>query len=427
MTAGLPATLKKVAFSRGEGGRGREAFLLSLPTMRKIPWILSVLCLCLNLSPCPCTSTGELSALHQCLDQAGALHRDWIRVGGRGRSRGRGRGRASRGGGGGPGGAGDCVAERGNAWDCRNTNLGAALQLRGGSTAALGESLLGACFGLRGARERAERQESRLGSGGDVGAEVAVWRGQILNVAAYRFMPMEADLQAMKNRVLAKCKEAGVLGTVLLAPEGINMFLASHGDATLRELVSYLTGGEGEVKWSWCDSQPFKRIKVKVKKEIIHMGIPSIQPGLARAPAVSSGTLRRWLDRGRDDKGREVVMLDTRNAFEMESGTFDNAVGLDINTFGEFPERVEAASHLFKNKTVVSFCTGGIRCEKAVCYMQEKGISDSVYQLDGGILRYFEEEGGKHYRGGCFVFDQRGVLDSRLREAKPPGFKLIDR
>jgi UPF0176 protein len=381
-----------------------------------------VFCLCLILSPWPCTSTFGLSALQAEADGSGTLHhnQDWIRVGSGG-SRVRDRGR------GGAGGAGDGSAEWGIARDCQITNLGAALQLRGGFRAALGESVLGACFGLCGARERARRQESHLGCGRDVSAEVAVWRGQVLNVAAYRFMPMEVDLQAMKKRVLTKCKEAGVLGTVLLAPEGINMFLASHGDATLRELVSHLTGGEGEVKWSWCDSQPFKRIKVKVKKEIIHMGIPSVKPGLARAPAVSSGTLRRWLDRGRDDKGREVLMLDTRNAFEMESGTFENAVGLDIDTFGEFPDKVEAAAHLFKNKTVVSFCTGGIRCEKAVCYMQDRGISDSVYQLDGGILRYFEEEGDKHYRGGCFVFDQRGVLDSRLREAKPPGFKLIDR
>jgi UPF0176 protein len=140
---------------------------------------------------------------------------------------------------------------------------------------------------------------------------------------------------------------------------------------------------------------------------------PLIQPEKGRAPGVDAKTLKRWLDQGHDDAGKPVVMLDTRNAFEVDVGTFDNTVDYRIEKFSEFPDVVAAHKPDFDGKTVVTFCTGGIRCEKAAIHLQNIGF-DSVYQLDGGILKYFEEVGGAHYTGDCFVFDYRTALNPQL-------------
>ena len=130
-------------------------------------------------------------------------------------------------------------------------------------------------------------------------------------------------------------------------------------------------------------------------------------------PSVDPATLRRWLAQGHDDEGREVVTLDTRNAFEVDAGTFDNAIDWRIDKFTEFPPALRAHKTELQDKTVVSFCTGGIRCEKAAILMREEGLSH-VYQLEGGILKYFELTDGAHYHGGCFVFDERRVLAADL-------------
>jgi UPF0176 protein len=148
---------------------------------------------------------------------------------------------------------------------------------------------------------------------------------------------------------------------------------------------------------------------VKVKREIIRMNHPTIQPAQGRAPAVDAHTAKRWLDQGHDDQGRPVITLDTRNAFEVDYGTFEGALDWRITRFSEFPEAAQAHKAAMQDKTVISFCTGGIRCEKAAIYLREMGLS-SVYQLEGGILKYFEEVGNAHYQGGCFVFDERESL-----------------
>ena len=157
---------------------------------------------------------------------------------------------------------------------------------------------------------------------------------------------------------------------------------------------------------------------VKVKREIIRMDHPTIRPAAGRAPSVDPATLRRWLDQGHDDEGREVVTLDTRNAFEVDAGTFDNAIDWRIYKFTEFPPALRAHKAELQDKTVVSFCTGGIRCEKAAILMREEGLPH-VYQLEGGILKYFELTDGAHYHGGCFVFDERRVLDTGLATDAP--------
>jgi UPF0176 protein len=148
---------------------------------------------------------------------------------------------------------------------------------------------------------------------------------------------------------------------------------------------------------------------VKCKREIIRMDHPAIQPAAGRAPGVDALTLKRWLDQGHDDAGKQIVMLDTRNAFEVDEGTFEGAVDWRIDKFTQFPQALEEHREALVGKTVVSFCTGGIRCEKAAILMREEGVAD-VLQLEGGILKYFETVGGAHYRGDCFVFDGRRAL-----------------
>jgi UPF0176 protein len=153
---------------------------------------------------------------------------------------------------------------------------------------------------------------------------------------------------------------------------------------------------------------------VKVKGEIIRMNHPAIRPANGRAPAVTPTTVKRWLDQGHDDAGRPVVTLDTRNDFEVDEGTFVGAIDWRISKFTEFPQALRDHQADLKDKTVVSFCTGGIRCEKAAILMREVGL-EHVYQLEGGILKYFEEVGGAHYSGGCFVFDERRALGANLQ------------
>jgi UPF0176 protein len=242
---------------------------------------------------------------------------------------------------------------------------------------------------------------------------------RIVNLSAYQFATIE-DTAAWRPLVTERCNALGLRGTILLAPEGINLFVAGTRENT-DAFIDYLRHDllfEGkfanlQFKESLSDKQPFTRMLVKLKREIITMKKPAIRPELGRAPFVDAPTLKNWLDRGHDDEGRPVVMLDTRNAFEVDVGTFDHALDYRITKFSEFPEVIENNRADLEGKTVVSFCTGGIRCEKAAIHMKEVGI-ENVYQLEGGILKYFEEVGGAHYHGDCFVFDYRTALNPQL-------------
>jgi UPF0176 protein len=237
----------------------------------------------------------------------------------------------------------------------------------------------------------------------------------IVNIAAYKFITFE-DAAEVRPRYLELCNRLQLKGTILLTPEGINLFLAGSR-AAIDDFLAFLRSdarfADIEVKESLSDAQPFKHMLVKVKPEIITMKHPLIQPEKGRAPAVEPAVLKRWLDRGMDDEGKPVVMLDTRNAFEVDVGTFDDTVDYRIEKFSDFPQVIAQHKDEFEGKTVVTFCTGGIRCEKAAIHMKNVGF-DSVYQLDGGILKYFEQVGGAHYHGDCFVFDQRTALNPSL-------------
>lgn len=256
---------------------------------------------------------------------------------------------------------------------------------------------------------------------------------QTVNIAAYKFVgiPKPAEWQPV---IKERCDQLHLKGTVLLATEGINLFLAGKRES-IDEFLKFLQGDDFfggrfsvlDIKESFSSNQPFKKMVVRVANEIITMRHPMIRPEDSRAPHVDAETLKKWLDQGHDDEGRELVLLDTRNDFEVEMGTFQNALNLDIEKFSDFPDAIgttmSKAENSLNDKTIVSFCTGGIRCEKAALYLQEKG-HPKVFQLDGGILRYFEDVGGAHWQGECFVFDERVSLDPGLKES---GKTLADR
>ena len=233
----------------------------------------------------------------------------------------------------------------------------------------------------------------------------------VLNISAYKFVPLP-DAEALRLLLLERAQALALKGTILLAEEGVNLFLAGPADA-VRGFVAQLHQdarfADIAPKESWSNTQPFRKMLVKVKGEIIRMNHPAIRPANGRAPAVAPATARRWLEQGVDDNGRPVVTLDTRNAFEVDHGTFEDAIDWRITKFTEFPAALQAHKAELQDKTVVSFCTGGIRCEKAAILMQEVGL-EHVYQLEGGILKYFEETDGAHYQGNCFVFDEREAL-----------------
>lgn len=246
----------------------------------------------------------------------------------------------------------------------------------------------------------------------------------VLNVSAYLFTRI-TDPDELRPVLSARAADGGLRGTILLAEEGINLFLAGEPSA-VRGFVDELRTDPRftalATKESWSHGQPFRRMQVKVKREIIRMDRPTIRPEAGRAPAVHPTTLRRWLDQGHDDEGRAVVLLDTRNAFEVDYGSFEGAVDWRIERFTEFPDAAAAAATDLEGKTVVSFCTGGIRCEKAALHLREVGVE--AFQLDGGILNYFEHVGGAHWKGECFVFDEREALTPalvpRTDEARTP-------
>ncbi len=238
----------------------------------------------------------------------------------------------------------------------------------------------------------------------------------IRNIAAYRFVEI-ADPPTLAAAVRGWADAAGLRGTVLVAPEGINLFLAGTG-AGIEDFLHQLRGDARlagiEVRDSWSGAVPFARLKVKLKREIISFRRDDASPLRGRAPAVSPAALARWLAQGHDDGGRRVVMLDTRNREETAHGAFAGALILPIDNFTDLPAALEPHREALADATVVGYCTGGIRCEKAALWMRASGL-DNALQLDGGILGWFEANGGAAYDGRCFVFDERVALDSSLR------------
>ena len=241
----------------------------------------------------------------------------------------------------------------------------------------------------------------------------------ILNLSAYAFVALD-DLPRRRDLLHRQALACELKGTVLLATEGINLFVAGNAQGA-REWLAWLRHdsllASIDAKESWSGTSPFRHLRVKIKREIIRMNQPQVRPGVDRAPAVSATTLRRWLDAGRDDAGRAVVLLDARNGFEVDAGAFEGAIDWRLGKFSDFPAALATHRGELEGSTVVSYCTGGIRCEKAALAMRDAGL-DNVYQLDGGVLRYFEHlPEAPHWRGRCVVFDGRETLGPDLAPA----------
>ncbi len=235
----------------------------------------------------------------------------------------------------------------------------------------------------------------------------------VVNIAAYKFADL-TELAELRSELRALCQSHQLKGTILLSPEGINLFVAGEriGIDALLNRIREIPGLEDlEVKESLSHERPFQRMLVKIKREIISFGVEGIEPHRYTSPRISAEELKQWLD-----EGRPVTLLDTRNNFEIDAGTFRDAVAIDIDNFRQFPAAAEQLPEEMKQQPVVTFCTGGIRCEKAAPYLERVGFQN-VLQLDGGILKYLEVCGGEHYDGDCFVFDRRVAVDEKLSES----------
>ncbi|PAV25812.1 UPF0176 protein [Tamilnaduibacter salinus] len=234
---------------------------------------------------------------------------------------------------------------------------------------------------------------------------------EIVVCALYRFTALD-DFEQLRQPLLDRMQENGVRGTLLLAHEGINGTIAGsrEGIDAIQQWLARDARFDGiDYKESLADIQPFKRTKVKLKKEIVTMGVEDIDPNHSAGTYVEPDEWNRLL------ADPEVLVIDTRNQYEVEVGTFENAVNPSTDTFREFPEYVDQALDPNQHRKVAMFCTGGIRCEKSTALLREKGF-DEVYHLRGGILNYLEHvpESESRWRGECFVFDDRVTVNHRL-------------
>lgn len=237
---------------------------------------------------------------------------------------------------------------------------------------------------------------------------------QVINISAYKFVTLDG-LETLRAKLKETCLTLGLKGTILLSPEGLNVAL-SGSRISIDKIKEYFEKSDSfkdmPYKESTSDHQPFNRMLVRLKKEVIAFGIEGIAPQTHTSPHLSPKLLRDWLESGKD-----IVLLDTRNEYEIKLGTFKNAINPHIDTFRDFPKAIKNLDPAIKNKPVVTFCTGGVRCEKAAPYLEKEGFKE-VYQIDGGILKYFEECGGAFWEGDCFVFDHRVALDPSLQQTK---------
>jgi UPF0176 protein len=228
----------------------------------------------------------------------------------------------------------------------------------------------------------------------------------------YRFVQID-DLDPLRESLLQRGRDRDIYGTILLAAEGINATIAGEAEVLqhfLSELQEDRRFADLFIRYSWSSERPFRRYKVKRKKEIVTLGVDSIDPVSGVGTYV---TPEEWNDLIQQE---DVIVIDTRNDYEVGIGTFRGAVNPATPTFRDFPAYVERELHPHKHQKVAMFCTGGIRCEKATAYLRERGFSD-VYHLRGGILSYLAavDPSESLWEGDCFVFDDRIALDENLQ------------
>ena len=238
-------------------------------------------------------------------------------------------------------------------------------------------------------------------------------KNEILVAALYKFVEI-SDLLSLQDNLYNICEENNIMGTILIADEGINGTISGKNNE-IKETISSLTSDDRfsniEIKYSSTDKQPFHRMKVRLKKEIVTIGLPEINPNKKVGRYVKP---EDWNELISDPN---VVVIDTRNKYETKIGSFQNALDPETSSFREFPDWVKKFKNSKENsnKKIAMFCTGGIRCEKASSLMKEEGFED-VYHLQGGILKYLEtiDKENSLWNGECFVFDQRVCLTDEL-------------
>lgn len=233
-------------------------------------------------------------------------------------------------------------------------------------------------------------------------------------VSLYRFLDLE-DPEAFQQQLQALCVEQGLLGTVLVASEGFNGTLAG-GEEAIQTVFDWIRGYCGirenlDARWTDADEAPFRKMRVKVKQEIVTLGRPDILPHKKTGEHVDA---ERWNELIADP---DVLVIDTRNHYEVELGTFTGSIDPGNDSFREFPEFAKELAEQSTDRPLAMFCTGGIRCEKATALMLELGF-DEVYHLQGGILNYLSEveDAENQWNGECFVFDTRVAVDRDLAE-----------
>ena len=236
----------------------------------------------------------------------------------------------------------------------------------------------------------------------------------MLTVAALYHFTRFSDPSALRGPLLALCETEGVRGTLLLAREGINGTIAGTRtgiDAVLSHIRALAGCADLEWKESTASDMPFGRMKVRLKREIVTMGQPDVDPTAKVGHYVDAAEWNALIS------APDVAVIDTRNDYEVEIGTFDGAIDPHTRSFREFPEWWKENAHRFHNKRIAMFCTGGIRCEKSTNYLLSQGV-DQVFHLKGGILKYLEDvpEAESMWKGDCFVFDHRVSLRHGLKQ-----------
>ena len=235
---------------------------------------------------------------------------------------------------------------------------------------------------------------------------------KIANITGYKFIPIKNEL-VLQETILKRSTNLNLKGTVLISRKGINFSVSGNKnniDKFLLFIRSDSRFADVDVKITYNEYQPFRKMLVRIKKEIISMGIEEIDPFKFTGQKISPKELNKKLN-----NNENIVLLDTRNEYEVRLGTFKNAIDLNLDSFRDFPKEIEKLRKKLNGKEVVMFCTGGIRCEKASALMLKNGF-ENIQQIDGGVINYFKETGGRHWNGDCFVFDDRVALDKDLLE-----------
>jgi UPF0176 protein len=244
-------------------------------------------------------------------------------------------------------------------------------------------------------------------------AEKTSEEAPFLNVCGYGFFELK-NAEEIRFPLRDFCRELGLKGTVLLADEGVNSYVAGPKEAVekyQKHVHEVLGWPKFFYKGSWSKEQPYSRMLVKIKKEIVTMGVPGVEPHKFSGPHLKPTELKKWFDEGKD-----FTVLDTRNDYEIALGKFKGAIDLDVGSFREFAQKAKELPQEMKDKPLLMYCTGGIRCEKASPYFIKNLGFKEVYQIEGGILNYFLECGKEHWEGECFVFDKRVGVDPDCEE-----------